>query len=136
MRVELVDGSYHDVDSSDFAFQEAGRAGFKEMFLKTNPELLEPVMSVEVTTPEDYMGPVTSSICQRRGRIESMDSIKGSKLVRGMVPLSEMFGYSNTLRTLTQGRASFSMHFEHYEAVPFALAEQIVKKRREENKVR
>ena len=136
MRVELIDGSYHDVDSSDFAFQEAGRAGFKEMFLKANPELLEPVMSVEAVTPEDYMGPVSSSVCQRRGRIESMETIKGSKMVRGMVPLSEMFGYSNTLRTLTQGRASFSMHFEHYEAVPFALAEQIVKKRREENKVR
>ncbi len=136
MRVELIDGSYHDVDSSDFAFQEAGRAGFKELFLKTNPELLEPVMSVEAVTPEDFMGPVSSSICQRRGRIESMDSVKGNKLVRGMVPLGEMFGYSNTLRTLTQGRASFSMHFEHYEAVPFALAEQIVKKRREENKVR
>jgi elongation factor G len=136
MRVELVDGSYHDVDSSDFAFQEAGRAGFKELFLKGNPELLEPVMSVEAVTPEDFMGPVTSSICQRRGRVESMDSVKGNKVVRGMVPLGEMFGYSNTLRTLTQGRASFSMHFEHYEAVPFALAEQIVKKRREENKVR
>jgi elongation factor G len=136
MRVTLLDGSYHDVDSSDFAFQEAGRAGFKELFLKTNPELLEPVMSVEAVTPEDYMGPVTSSVCQRRGRIESMESVKGSKLVRGMVPLGEMFGYSNTLRTLTQGRASFSMHFEHYEAVPFALAEQIVKKRREDNKVR
>lgn len=136
MRVELIDGSYHDVDSSDFAFQEAGRAGFKELFLKTNPELLEPVMSVEAVTPEDYMGPVSSSVCQRRGRIESMDSMKGNKVIRGMVPLGEMFGYSNTLRTLTQGRASFSMHFEHYEAVPFALAEQIVKKRREENKVR
>ncbi len=136
MRVELVDGSYHDVDSSDFAFQEAGRAGFKELFLKANPELLEPVMSVEAATPEEFMGPVSSSVCQRRGRIESMESVKGSKLVRGMVPLSEMFGYSNNLRTLTQGRASFSMHFEHYEAVPFALAEQIVKKRREENKVR
>ncbi len=136
MRVELIDGSYHDVDSSDFAFQEAGRAGFKELFLKSNPELLEPVMSVEAVTPEDYMGPVSSSVCQRRGRIESMDSIRGNKVVRGMVPLSEMFGYSNTLRTLTQGRASFSMHFEHYEAVPFAIAEEIVKKRREEDKVR
>lgn len=136
MRVELVDGSYHDVDSSDFAFQEAGRAGFKELFMKSNPQLLEPVMSVEAVTPEEFMGPVSSSVCQRRGRIESMETVKGSKLVRGMVPLSEMFGYSNTLRTLTQGRASFSMHFEHYEAVPFALAEQIVKKRHEENKVR
>ncbi len=136
MRVTLVDGSYHDVDSSDFAFQEAGRAAFKQLFLKASPELLEPVMSVEVVTPEDFMGPVTSSICQRRGRIESMDTFKGNKMIRGMVPLSEMFGYSNTLRTLTQGRASFSMHFEHYEAVPFSLAEEIVRKRREDNKVK
>jgi elongation factor G len=136
MNVILLDGSYHDVDSSDFAFQETARVCFRQLFMKGNPELLEPVMSVEVTTPEEYMGPVTGSICQRRGRIESMDTQGGSKLVRGMVPLSEMFGYSNDLRTITQGRAGFSMQFEHYEAVPFALAEQIVKKRREEDKVR
>lgn len=136
MRVRLTDGSYHDVDSSDFAFQEAGRAGFKQLFLKSNPELLEPVMSLEVTSPEEFMGPVTSSICQRRGRVESMDERGGQKIVRGMVPLSEMFGYASSLRTLTQGRATFSMHFEHYEAVPFSIAEEIVKKRREDNKVR
>ncbi len=135
MRVALYDGSYHEVDSSDFAFQSAGRAGFKELFSKARPQLLEPWMSLEVTTPEDYMGPVSSSVCQRRGRIESMTDQHGSKIVRGMVPLSEMFGYSNALRTMTQGRATFSMHFEHYEAVPFALAEEIVKKRREAKKV-
>ena len=135
MRVSLTDGSYHDVDSSDFAFQEAGRAGFKELFLRSAPQLLEPVMSLEVETPEDYMGPVTSSVCQRRGRIESMEAARNMKVVRGMVPLSEMFGYSNSLRTVTQGRATFSMHFEHYEAVPAGLAEAIVKKRREEKKV-
>ena len=82
------------------------------------------------------MGPVTSSICQRRGRIESMEEKAGLKIVRAMVPLSEMFGYSNSLRSLTQGRASFSMHFEHYEAVPFSIAENIVKKRTEQDKVR
>ncbi|MFH0878604.1 MAG: elongation factor G [Lentisphaerota bacterium] len=136
MRVSLYDGSYHDVDSSDFAFQEAGRAGFKEMFVKTNPVLLEPVMSVEVVTPEDFMGSVSGSICQRRGRIETMEDKGGYKLISGMVPLSEMFGYANSLRSMSQGRASFTMHFEHYEAVPFAIAEQIVKKRREENKIR
>jgi len=135
MRVALYDGSYHDVDSSDFAFRAAGRGAFKRLFLQGNPELLEPVMSIEITTPEDYMGPATSSICQRRGRIESMDDQHGSKIIRAMVPLSEMFGYSNTLRTITQGRASFSMHFEHYEAVPFALAEEIVQKRREQKKI-
>ena len=136
MKVTLNDGSYHDVDSSDFAFQIAGRQGFKELFLKGNPELLEPVMSIEVTTPDEFMGAVNGTICQRRGRIESMDERGGMKIVKGMVPLSEMFGYSNTLRSLTQGRASFSMTFEHYEAVPFSIAEDVVKKRRETGKVR
>lgn len=136
MKVRLTDGSYHDVDSSDFAFQEAGRAGFRQLFSQAHPQLLEPVMSVEATTPEEYMGSVSGSICQRRGRIEGMSEQGQSKLVRGFVPLSEMFGYSNALRTMSQGRASFSMHFEHYEAVPFSLAEEIVTKRRADNKVR
>jgi elongation factor G len=135
-KVRLIDGSYHDVDSSDFAFQIAGRQGFKQLMLKGLPELLEPVMSIEITTPEEYMGPVNGTICQRRGRIESMDDRGGMKIVKGMVPLSEMFGYSNTIRSLTQGRASFSMTFEHYEAVPFSIAEEVVKKRREQGKVR
>lgn len=136
MRVVLLDGSYHEVDSSDFAFQEAARACFADLFAKSNPELLEPVMSLEAVTPEEFMGPVTSSICQRRGRIESMDaeSKNKSNVVNGRVPLSEMFGYSNALRTLTQGRATFSMHFEHYEAVPFSLAEEIAQKRREQKR--
>lgn len=136
MKVTLYDGSYHDVDSSDFAFQEAGRAGFKELFQKSHPELLEPVMSVEVVTPEEFMGSASGSICQRRGRIETMESKGGLKLITGMVPLSEMFGYANSLRSMSQGRASFTMHFERYEAVPFFLTEQIIKKRREENKIR
>jgi elongation factor G len=136
MKVTLLDGSYHDVDSSDFAFQIAARQGFKELFLKGNPELLEPVMSIEVTTPDEFMGAVNGTICQRRGRIEAMDERGGMKIVKGMVPLSEMFGYSNTIRSLTQGRASFSMTFEHYEAVPFSIAEDVVKKRREAGKVR
>ncbi len=136
MRVTLYDGSYHDVDSSDIAFQEAARMAFKELFLKGRPKLIEPVMSVEVASPEEFMGPVTSSICQRRGRIESMENKGETHIVNGMVPLSEMFGYANALRTLTQGRASFSMNFEHYEAVPPALAEEIVKKRKAANKVR
>jgi elongation factor G len=136
MRVSLYDGSYHDVDSSDIAFQEAGRMAFKEAFLKAAPQLLEPIMSVEVVTPEESMGPVTGSIAQRRGRIETMETKGNSKIISGMVPLGEMFGYAGNLRTLTQGRANFSMHFEHYEAVPYALAEEIVKKRRAANKVR
>jgi elongation factor G len=136
MKVTVCDGSYHEVDSSDFAFAEAGRVCFRELFLKSHPELLEPVMSVEVIAPDEYMGAVSGSVCQRRGRIEAMDEQGEYRAIRGMVPLSEMFGYANTVRTLTQGRGSFTMQFEHYEAVPYALAEEIVKKRREENKVR
>ena len=136
MRVTLTDGSYHEVDSSDFAFQEAGRAGFKELFLKSNPIILEPVMSVEVTTPEEFMGGATGSVCQRRGRIETMDEKGSQKLIQGMVPLGEMFGYATALRSMSQGRAGFTMQFEHYEAVPFALTEQIIKARRAANKIR
>jgi len=136
MAVELWDGSYHDVDSSDIAFQEAARMAFKDLFLKSQPELLEPVMAVEVVTPEDFMGPVTGSICQRRGRIESMSQKGNIKTIQSTVPLSEMFGYANNLRTLTQGRANFSMQFEHYEAVPFAIVETVIAKRRAENKIR
>ena len=134
MRVTLIDGSYHEVDSNDFAFQEAGRAGFVELFQRSSPELLEPVMSLEVETPDEFMGSVTGSICSRRGRIESMDSQGDLRIIRGMVPLAEMFGYSSALRTVTQGRASFTMHFEHYEAVPFAIAEQVIKKAREKKR--
>jgi elongation factor G len=136
MQVTLTDGSYHEVDSSDFAFQEAARVCFRQLFMQSKPVLLEPVMSVEVTVPEDYMGAASGSICQRRGRIESMEDKLGSKIIDGMVPLGEMFGYAGTIRTLTQGRGNFTMHFEHYEAVPFSLAEQIIAKRREQNKIR
>ena len=135
MRVVLYDGSFHEVDSNEFAFIEAARAGFHKLFLDSKPQLLEPVMSVEVVTPEEYMGGASGSICQRRGRIESMDEQAEYKVVRGAVPLSEMFGYSNLIRTISQGRASYTMHFEHYEAVPFALAEEIQTKRREAKKV-
>ena len=93
-------------------------------------------MDVEVTVPEDYMGAATGSICQRRGRVEGMEDKAGVKLVRGFVPLGEMFGYSSTIRTVTQGRGSFTMHFERYEAVPYELAENIIEKRRKENKIR
>lgn len=136
MRVALFDGSYHEVDSSDYAFQEAGRAAFKELFLQSNPLLSEPVMSVEVSTPEEFMGGATGSICQRRGRIETMDEKGAHKLIRGMVPLSEMFGYATTLRSLSQGRANFSMQFEHYEPVPFALTEEIIKARKAAGKIK
>lgn len=136
VKVTVFDGSYHEVDSSEFAFIEAARQCFKQLFLKANPQILEPVMAVEVSVPENYMGAATGSICQRRGRVEGMDDKYGTKLVRGFVPLSEMFGYSNAIRTLTQGRGSFSMVFEHYEGVPFELAEKIMEKRRAEGKLR
>ena len=136
VKVTVFDGSYHEVDSSEFAFAEAGRQCFRQCFLAGSPRLLEPVMKVDVTVPEDYMGAATGSLCQRRGRVEGMDDRGGSKIVHGFVPLSEMFGYSNTIRTLTQGRGTFSMQFERYEAVPFEMAQGIIEKRRKEGKVR
>ena len=136
MKVTLFDGSHHEVDSSDMAFKEAARVCFRKLFIESQPELLEPLMSLEVVAPDDYMGDVSASICKRRGRIESMDDRDGCQITRGMAPLSEMFGYVNALRSLTQGRGSFSMHFEHYESVPFSIAEDIIQKRRDEGKVR
>lgn len=134
MRVVVFDGSFHEVDSNDYAFQEAGRACFKELFLKSQPELIEPVMSLEVTTPEEFVGPVSGSICQRRGRIDAMEMQGANRIITGMAPLNEMFGYANVIRTVSQGRAFYTMHFERYEAVPFALAEEIVKERRQPRK--
>ena len=134
MRVVLFDGSFHEVDSNDFAFKEAGRACFQELFLKSQPELIEPVMSLEVITPEDFVGPISGSICQRRGRIDAMEMQGASRVITGMAPLSEMFGYANVVRTVSQGRAGYTMHFERYETVPFALAEEIVKQRRQPRK--
>ncbi len=136
VKVSVTDGSYHEVDSNEFAFIEAARVCFRNLFLKGNPELIEPVMDVEVTVPEDYMGAATGSICQRRGRVEGMAEKGGAKLVSGFVPLGEMFGYSSAIRTVTQGRGSFTMHFARYEAVPYELAEEIMAKRRKANKVR
>ena len=136
MRVVVYDGSAHDVDSSEFAFTEAAARCFSRLFIQSRPELLEPIMSLEVTVPEEHMGDVSASICKRRGRIETMDERNNLRIVRAMAPLSEMFGYVNTLRSLTQGRGSFSMHFEHYEAVPYAICEEIIEKRREQKKIR
>ncbi|MDA3799935.1 MAG: elongation factor G [Kiritimatiellae bacterium] len=136
MEVVVFDGSYHDVDSSEFAFTEAARVCFRQLFMQGHPELLEPVMALEVIAPEEYMGSMTGAICQRRGRIEGMDDQAGNKVVRGTVPLAEMFGFSNTIRTLTQGRGNFSMQFDRYAAVPFSVAEEVIAKRRAENKIR
>ena len=122
----VYDGSYHEVDSSEMAFHIAGSLAFKEAMQKGNPILLEPIMKVEVTTPEDYMGDVIGDINSRRGRIEGMEDIGGGKMVRGYVPLSEMFGYSTDLRSKTQGRGNYSMFFEKYEQVPKSVQDKIL----------
>jgi len=122
----VYDGSYHDVDSSEMAFFIAGSLAFKEAMKKSSPVLLEPIMRVEVTTPEDYMGDVIGDINSRRGRIEGMDDIGGGKLIRGFVPLAEMFGYSTDLRSRTQGRGNYSMFFDRYEQVPKSVQEKVI----------
>jgi len=122
----VYDGSYHEVDSSEMAFHIAGSMAFKEAMQKGNPVLLEPIMKVEVTTPEDYMGDVIGDINSRRGRIEGMEDIGGGKMIRGYVPLAEMFGYSTDLRSKTQGRGNYSMFFEKYEQVPKNIQEKVL----------
>jgi len=122
----VYDGSYHEVDSSEMAFHIAGSLAFKEAMHKAAPVLLEPIMKVEVTMPEEYMGDVIGDINSRRGRIEGMDDLGGGKIVRGFVPLSEMFGYSTDLRSKTQGRGNYSMFFEKYEPVPKSVQEKVL----------
>lgn len=124
--VTIYDGSYHDVDSSELAFKIAGSMGFKAGMQKAQPVLLEPVMKVEVTVPEDYLGDVMGDINSRRGRIEGMEPNKGLAIIRAKVPLAEMFGYATELRSRTQGRGVFSMEFSHYEPVPKSIAEEII----------
>ncbi|MCD8156534.1 MAG: elongation factor G [Clostridiales bacterium] len=126
VRAVVYDGSYHEVDSSEMAFHIAGSMCFKEAMRKADPVLLEPIMKVEVTMPEEYMGDVIGDINSRRGRIEGMDDIGGGKIVRGFVPLAEMFGYSTDLRSKTQGRGNYSMFFERYEPVPKSIQEKII----------
>ncbi len=122
----VYDGSYHEVDSSEMAFHIAGSMAFKEAMKKAEPVLLEPIMKVEVTMPEEYMGDVIGDINSRRGRIEGMDDLGGGKIVRGFVPLAEMFGYSTDLRSKTQGRGNYSMFFEKYEPVPKSVQEKVL----------
>ncbi len=126
IHANVYDGSYHEVDSSEMAFHIAGSLAFKDAMKKASPILLEPIMRVEVTTPEDYMGDVIGDINSRRGRIEGMDDIGGGKMIRGFVPLSEMFGYATDLRSRTQGRGNYSMFFEKYEPVPKSVQEKIL----------
>ncbi|MGL5860135.1 MAG: elongation factor G [Phycicoccus sp.] len=132
IKATLLDGGYHDVDSSEMAFKIAGSMAFKEAVRKCDPVLLEPMMAVEVRTPEDYMGDVIGDINSRRGHIQAMEDISGAKVVRGLVPLSEMFGYVGDLRSKTQGRANYSMEFDSYAEVPRSVAEEIIKKTRGE----
>lgn len=127
-KVKLVDGSYHDVDSSEMAFKIAGSMAFKNAMAKADPVLLEPIMKVEITVPEEYMGDVMGHVNSRRGRIEGMDPQAGAQVIRAMVPLSEMFGYTTVLRSATQGRGVASMEFAAYEEVPKSVQEQIIKK--------
>ena len=125
--VELYDGSFHEVDSSEMAFKVAGSKAFKEAVMKANPVLLEPVFKVEVTVPDGYMGDIIGDISSRRGRIEGSDIENGAAVVRGYVPLSEMFGYATDLRSKTQGRGVYTMQFDHFEKLPESLAEKIIK---------
>ena len=132
VRVTLLDGAYHDVDSSELAFKIAGIAAFKEAAKLADPAILEPVMKVEVITPEDFMGDVIGDINSRRGQIQAMDERSGARVVRALVPLSEMFGYVGDLRSRTQGRASYSMEFDSYAEVPGNVAKEIIAKVRGE----
>jgi elongation factor G len=128
VKVTLVFGSYHDVDSSEMAFKIAGSMAFKDAAKKANPVLLEPIMKVEVVSPDEYVGAITGDISSRRGRIERIDSRPSTKVILAFVPLSEMFGYSTDMRSMTQGRATYTMHFHRYEEAPRSVSEQIVAK--------
>jgi elongation factor G len=127
--VELYDGSFHDVDSSEIAFKLAGINAFKEAAARATPVILEPIMKVEVRTPEEYMGDIQGNISSKRGQLEGTTEVGGKTIVNSQIPLSEMFGYTNTLRSMTQGRASMTMEFDHYAVVPPNVADDIKKSR-------
>jgi elongation factor G len=132
IKARLFDGSYHDVDSSEMAFKIAASMALKAAASKCNPVILEPIMRVEVIIPEEYLGDIMGNITSRRGRVEGMEARGNAQVVRAMVPLSEMFGYATSLRSSTQGRGVFSMHFDHYEEVPKSISEEIIKKNKGE----
>jgi len=131
VKVTLYDGSYHDVDSSERAFRICASQAFREVFMKCKPQILEPVMKVHVTTPSEFAGSINGNLCGKRGRIQGMEALGDAQIITAMVPLAEMFGYATDLRTLSSGRASFSMQFEHYEPVPASIAEEIIAARKE-----
>ncbi len=128
IKIKLVDGSYHEVDSNEMAFKIAASMGFKEGFAKASPVLLEPIMKVEVVTPEDYMGDVMGDLSRRRGVLQGSDDSPSGKLINAQVPLGEMFGYATSLRSMSQGRATFTMEFDHYAEAPNNIAEAVIKK--------
>jgi elongation factor G len=128
VRIELYDGSFHDVDSSEMAFKIAGSMAFQDAAKKAKPVLLEPVMRVEVVVPKDYMGDVMGDLASRRGRIQAQEDRGGTQIINARVPLSEMFGYATDLRSRTQGRATYSMHFERYEQAPQNVSDEVVAK--------
>ena len=124
-KVQLVDGGYHDVDSSVMAFEIAAKAAFREAMAKAGPQLLEPMMKVEVVTPEEYMGDIIGDLNSRRGQVASMEDRGNAKVITAMVPLANMFGYINNLRSMSQGRANYTMQFDHYDPVPAAVAQEV-----------
>ena len=126
VRVTLYDGSYHEVDSSEMAFKIAGSMAFKEACRKANPVLKEPIMQVDVSVPEEYMGDVIGDLSSRRGQIQGMEARNGSQAIGAFVPLSEMFGYATDLRSNTQGRGSYSMSPSHYEEVPKSIMDEVI----------
>jgi len=126
VKVRLWDGSYHEVDSSEMAFKIAGSIAFQDAAKKAQPVLLEPIMKVEVVTPDDYTGAVTGDLSSRRGHVEGQISRGGTQIITAMVPLSTMFGYSTDLRSRTQGRATYTMHFEKYMEAPRSVSEEVV----------
>jgi elongation factor G len=129
LRAVVYDGSYHEVDSSEMAFHIAGSMAFKEAMAKAEPAILEPIMKVEVTMPEEYLGDVIGDLNSRRGRIEKMEDIGGGKMVTAFVPLAEMFGYATDLRSKTQGRGNYSMFFDKYEQAPKSVQEKVISDR-------
>ena len=129
VKVTLFDGSYHDVDSSEMAFKIAGSMGFKEGARKASPILLEPIMKVECTMPEEYMGDIVGDLNRRRGLIQNMEDTPSGKSVLAYVPLGEMFGYATDMRSLSQGRANYSMEFLRYAQAPANVAEDVIKKK-------
>jgi elongation factor G len=132
VKVTLIDGAYHEVDSSELAFKIAGSMAFKKAAAQADPALLEPMMAVEVRTPDEYMGDVIGDLNSRRGQIQAMEERSGVRVVKALVPLSEMFGYVGDLRSRTQGRADYSMQFDSYAEVPPSIAKEIIAKARGE----